>query len=317
MCNSPAFVERPELNYGGKILLPASALQDIVSKDVVGTRFLSDKPLVFEISNPATCKKTYAGVMEFLAEEGHVTTPFWLMRHLEIAEGDLATVRLVTLPKGTFVKFKAHDSHFFTRYPDPKPIFETVLRNFAALSQGDHIDISFDNVSYHFEVLETKPHTAIDINNVDIEVEFQRALTEEEQLREIQRIKVREEAERTHDGEPHVDAGRKLDEGEQGEMDTTVCQNCNRRVPNAAFATHSAFCERNNFCCMKCGRAVKLSEKDKHDQEFHAMVPCEACEARVEVTEMATHLEKCASKKKILFPQESPLPLLRPLGKGN
>jgi hypothetical protein len=32
-------------------------------------------------------------------------------------------VRLVTLPKGTFVKFKAHDSHFFVRYPDPKPMY--------------------------------------------------------------------------------------------------------------------------------------------------------------------------------------------------
>jgi hypothetical protein len=30
--------------------------------------------------------------------------------------------------------------------------FETVLRNFAALSQGDHIDITFDATSYHFEV---------------------------------------------------------------------------------------------------------------------------------------------------------------------
>jgi hypothetical protein len=30
--------------------------------------------------------------------------------------------------------------------------------------------------------------------------------------------------------------------------------------------------QRNNVCCMKCGRAVKVSEKEKHDQEFHAQV---------------------------------------------
>lgn len=86
----------------------------------------------------------------------------------------MINVRLVTLPKGTFVKFKTHDSHFFVCYPDPKPMyvvrssfvwpytsplrfsigfsFETVLRNFAALSQGDHIDIAFDSITYHFEV---------------------------------------------------------------------------------------------------------------------------------------------------------------------
>jgi hypothetical protein len=43
------------------VLLPASALQEIVSKDVAGKQFLSDSPLVFELSNPANSKKTYAG----------------------------------------------------------------------------------------------------------------------------------------------------------------------------------------------------------------------------------------------------------------
>jgi hypothetical protein len=44
------------------VLLPASALQEIVSKDVAGKQFLSDSPLVFELSNPANGKKTYAGM---------------------------------------------------------------------------------------------------------------------------------------------------------------------------------------------------------------------------------------------------------------
>ncbi|ELR19783.1 ubiquitin fusion degradation protein, putative [Acanthamoeba castellanii str. Neff] len=311
VCNTPAFIGRPELNYGGKILLPASALQEIVSKDVAGKQFLSDSPLVFELSNPANGKKTYAGVMEFLAEEGHANAPFWLMQHLELTEGDDVNVRLVTLPKGTFVKFKAHDSHFFVRYPDPKPIFETVLRNFAALSQGDHIDITFDAITYHFEVLETQPHTAIDINNVDIEVEFQRTLTEEEQLREIARIKREREAAETDgaDGEGVKDKGkekeqlgRRLDEETEDaapQADTTLCKNCQRRVPTAAFTMHSAFCERNNVCCMKCGRAVKVSEKEKHDQEFHAQVECGECGATVELTELGAHLENYCPQRSV------------------
>jgi hypothetical protein len=47
------------------VLLPASALQEIVSKDVAGKQFLSDSPLVFELSNPANGKKTYAGTQTF------------------------------------------------------------------------------------------------------------------------------------------------------------------------------------------------------------------------------------------------------------
>jgi ribosomal 50S subunit-recycling heat shock protein len=34
-----------------------------------------------------------------------------------------------------------------------------VLRNFAALSQGDHIDITFDATTYHFEVTRTTHRT--------------------------------------------------------------------------------------------------------------------------------------------------------------
>jgi hypothetical protein len=107
------------------VLLPASALQEIVSKDVAGKQFLSDSPLVFELSNPANSKKTYAGthseqssstvsssammiyphcspslpgppdpgVMEFLADEGNPNAPFWLMQHLELAE-------VALLPRG-------------------------------------------------------------------------------------------------------------------------------------------------------------------------------------------------------------------------
>jgi hypothetical protein len=83
-------------------------------------------------------------------------------------------------------------------------------------------------------VLETQPHTAIDINNVDIEVEFQRTLTEAEQLREIARIKKeREEAENPSSegqdkGKEKDDQGRRLDEqteDEAAQADTVLCKN--------------------------------------------------------------------------------------------
>lgn len=298
VCNRPGSIERPDLNYGGKVLLPASALQEILKIDSARGAFSSDSPLVFELSNPATYKSTYAGVMEFLAKEKHVTAPDWLMKNLEIEEGEMINVRLVTLPKGTFVKFKTHDSHFFVCYPDPKPIFETVLRNFAALSQGDHIDIAFDSITYHFEVLETKPANAIDINNVDIEVEFQRTMTKEEQEREAAQLEQKREEVKVSDAQ--ADHWSRLDgEGVELQFATVLCKNCQRRVSAAAFATHSAFCERNNVCCMKCGIAIKVSEKEKHDREHHAQVECEACGKRVEMVELTSHTENYCSQRKV------------------
>jgi len=43
------------------VLLPASALQEILKIDSARGAFSSDSPLVFELSNPATYKSTYAG----------------------------------------------------------------------------------------------------------------------------------------------------------------------------------------------------------------------------------------------------------------
>ncbi len=46
----------------------------------------------------------------------------------------------------------------------------------------------------------------------------------------------------------------------------------NRLVPNSALAMHTLFCERHNVCCMKCGRAIRVTDKEKHDNEFHSQV---------------------------------------------
>jgi ubiquitin fusion degradation protein 1 len=63
--------ERPELNFGSKILLPPSAL-DKVSKLHV------QWPIMLELINGAQQKHTHAGVLEFVAEEGRAYIPQWV-----------------------------------------------------------------------------------------------------------------------------------------------------------------------------------------------------------------------------------------------
>lgn len=78
--------------------------------------------------------------------------------------------------------------------------------------------------------METQPHTAIDINNVDIEVEFHRTLTEEEQMKEIERIKKEREGPERQESEESKDQGRRLDEGSEGVAeDTVLCKNWYQR----------------------------------------------------------------------------------------
>lgn len=69
---SPAFIGKPEINKGNKIILPSSALNELA-------RLKISYPMTFLISNPEMGKKSYCGVLEFSAEEGSCHLPLWLM----------------------------------------------------------------------------------------------------------------------------------------------------------------------------------------------------------------------------------------------
>jgi ubiquitin fusion degradation protein 1 len=63
--------EREHLNYGGKILMPTSALDKL-------TRLHITYPMLFELYNGQKQRTTHAGVLEFVAEEGKVYLPNWV-----------------------------------------------------------------------------------------------------------------------------------------------------------------------------------------------------------------------------------------------
>ena len=63
--------DRKEINYGGKIMLPPSALEKL-------TRLHIAYPMLFELHNGAKGITTHAGVLEFIAEEGRAYLPYWV-----------------------------------------------------------------------------------------------------------------------------------------------------------------------------------------------------------------------------------------------
>jgi len=98
---SPAFIGKPEVNKGNKIILPTSALTELA-------RLKIQYPMMFMISNPQMAKKSYCGVLEFSADEGCCHLPVWMMDNLFLEEGAEVILRNVSLPKGNFIKFQPH-----------------------------------------------------------------------------------------------------------------------------------------------------------------------------------------------------------------
>lgn len=159
--------EQDQLNYGGKVLLPASALEKLI-------RLHISYPMLFELTNGDKGKVTHAGVLEFSADEGKIYLPQWLMNTLLLEPGDLLQVKSTDLPPGKFVKLQAQ-SPTFLDISDPRAVLENVFRQFSTLTIGDIFTFNYNDTTYDMEVLEIKPendHHSIVCMETDLSVEF-------------------------------------------------------------------------------------------------------------------------------------------------
>ncbi|KAK1407540.1 hypothetical protein QVD17_39158 [Tagetes erecta] len=163
-CYPASFIDKPQLENGDKIIMPPSALDRLASLQI-------DYPMLFELRNSATERVSHCGVLEFIAEEGMVYMPYWMMENLVLQEGDIIRVKNVTLPKGSYVKLQPHTKDFLD-ISNPKAILETTLRNFSCLTTGDSIMVAYNNKKYYIDIIETKPSHAISIIETDCEVDF-------------------------------------------------------------------------------------------------------------------------------------------------
>lgn len=156
--------EREDVERGGKIIMPPSALEQL-------TRLNICYPMVFKLSNQKMNRITHSGVLEFVADEGKVYLPYWMMRNLMLDEGEMVNIESVSLPVATFSKFQPQTCDFLD-ITNPKAVLENCLRNFACLTSGDMIAINYNSKIYELCVLETKPGKAVTIIECDMNVDF-------------------------------------------------------------------------------------------------------------------------------------------------
>jgi ubiquitin fusion degradation protein 1 len=172
--------EREQVNHGGKsihncliyrydilssllVILPPTALAKLTQLNI-------EYPMLFQLTNRAKSQSTHAGVLEFIAEEGRVYVPAWMLKTLRLEEGSLVQVKSSSLPLGKFVKIQPQ-SPVFLDITDPKAVLEQTFRNFSCLTMGDVISILYNDVVYEILVMETKPsEEGISIIETDLEV---------------------------------------------------------------------------------------------------------------------------------------------------
>ncbi|KAG7092549.1 hypothetical protein E1B28_008898 [Marasmius oreades] len=158
--------QRDNVTYGGKIIMPPSALANLTRLDL-------ESPWMFQLRNPNnSAASTHAGVLEFIADEGCVHLPDWMMKTLRLVDGDPVRITGTELPKGKLVKLQAQSVHFL-EISDPKAVLEQALRNFSALTQGDMIEIIYNSIRFELLLMESSPGGGgISILDTDLEVDF-------------------------------------------------------------------------------------------------------------------------------------------------
>lgn len=156
--------ERTDVEKGGKIIMPPSALDQLTRLNIV-------YPMLFKLTNNRHNRITHCGVLEFVADEGKVYLPYWMMRNLLLEEGAMVRIECVSLPVATFSKFQPQSPDFLDIH-NQKAVLENALRNFACLTTGDVIAINYNSKLYELCVLETRPGPAVSIIECDMNVEF-------------------------------------------------------------------------------------------------------------------------------------------------
>ncbi|XP_058755672.1 uncharacterized protein LOC131628881 [Vicia villosa] len=163
-CFSVSSLNRPILENGDKIIMPASALDRL-------SRLNIEYPMLFELKNSSAERTTHCGVLEFTADEGTVLLPNWMMEDMLLQDGNTISLKNTSLAKGKFVKLQPHTKDFLD-VSNPKAMLETALRSYSCLTTGRTIMIPYNNKKYYIDVVEAKPSAAISIIETDCEVDF-------------------------------------------------------------------------------------------------------------------------------------------------
>lgn len=103
------------------VILPANALKRLSQLQVA-------YPMFFRLTAPTTAKKTFCGVLEFIAEDREAYLPDWMMKELEINEGGNIILKNVKLSKGIFAKIQPFETKFIN-LPNPKAMYFFILLN--------------------------------------------------------------------------------------------------------------------------------------------------------------------------------------------
>ena len=165
---SARFVNRNDIELSNNIILPPSALDFFTKYNIIEE---SKNPILFCVTNAEINISTFAGVIDFTAEEYKCYLPTNMFDRLCLLEGQNVNIKKWSLERGIYVRLRPYDIEFMEKI-NQKDIIEYNLKNYFCLTPYDIISFKFGEKIYKLDVIECKPGKAIRIINSNIEVDF-------------------------------------------------------------------------------------------------------------------------------------------------
>jgi hypothetical protein len=154
------------LEHGDKIILPASALEQLLEQSNT-----LPSPLTFELRHPHSGAIIHGGVKEFSSSD-NVQLPAWMLNALKLQPNDHVVIRLCSLPKGSWTQLIPLSADY-REIIDYRAALEAHLRgNYTALSKGQILSCYYGGQTYDFKVEQLKPQDAVSITDTDLEVDL-------------------------------------------------------------------------------------------------------------------------------------------------
>ncbi|ETW05882.1 hypothetical protein, variant 2 [Aphanomyces invadans] len=165
-------VDKPDLEFGDKVILPPNVLVEI-------QRLKIPLPLLFKLtsshaSSSECCQ--YCGVMEFSAPVGQMYAPYWMMQQLGVDEG--ANVHLesaLSIPRGLYCQLQPNRLEILDIAASigPKILLESAMRRYSCLGVGGTIMIEYGDERFFLKLVQVKPGPVVHLfGDVDLEVDF-------------------------------------------------------------------------------------------------------------------------------------------------
>ena len=145
-----------------RVLLPVDVLSELSGDPNLAY------PMLFEVYDPSSGKRTHCGVLEFSAEEGQILVPAKVFHSLG---GDVREVRLryKVLPKCTHMSLKVPES-VYGLFPDFRSFLESSIRTqYATMTVGDKLIVG-GQVPIFADSLQ--PESAVCVIDADVNLDL-------------------------------------------------------------------------------------------------------------------------------------------------